>query len=179
MCTESRGASRTFNLELGAQGRVALGLARAQLVQHLLECARPFHAVPLRVLHAKLPQSFDDPDVLGILCDRTDTKILGEIHDRADHGDRLGVLENVGNEAAVDLDVIDGQGREIFQGIGPRAKIIERETAAHGPQVAHERQGLGEIQHRNGLGDLKGDQRGSDSRAANQSLDALEKGRVR
>ena len=77
----------------------------------------------------------------------------------------LGVagLVHAFDEAAVDLDHVEAEVAEVPEPGRPGAEVVEREGAAGGADVVHEVDGLVDVLHRRGLGDLE-DQPAADAR---------------
>src|SRR5246127_5787842 len=116
-------------------------------------------AVALRVIDAEAGEHLDDLGVLGKLGDRL---LAGEVPDLVDRAHHLAVdriAQDLAHEAAVDLEVIDGEVLEVSEGRQPGAEVIERELAAELFQRLDEAVGLREARHRRGFRDLEADLR--------------------
>ncbi|CAJ6454609.1 Uncharacterised protein [Burkholderia pseudomallei] len=101
-------------------------------------------------------------DVLG---DRLAIHRVPDVVDRRDDVEARGIVRDARHEAAVDLQVLDGQLLQIAERRHPGAEIVEREPAAERLQLVHEAQRAGQVRDRRRLGDLETDERGRDARA--------------
>src|SRR5258708_26015169 len=96
-------------------------------LQHAL---RLRDAVALSVVDAQALQHVDDFLILGEFGDRLFAGEVTDFVDRAHHFPIDGIVQNLFDETAVDLQVIDREVLQVSERRQPGAEIIERELAA-------------------------------------------------
>jgi hypothetical protein len=104
---------------------------------------------------------------------RDDRNVEGtrEAQDRADDLGRLGSGLKVGDEAAVDLDLVERERLEIGQRGVPGAEIVHRDADAERLQPSQQVEGAGEIADQHALGDLDLEPRWRKSRLQQDLVD--------
>ena len=80
---------------------------------------------------------------------------MPQIDDGLDHRLVVGMLADIGDEAAVDLQFVDGEAFQIVQGRIAGAEIVDGNNHAHPPDMAQHFQGLFHVLHGDAFGDFQ------------------------
>ena len=79
---------------------------------------------------------------------------LAELHERVDEGLALLVVLQLGDEGAVDLQRVDGEALEVSEGGVAGPEVIDRDPHAERLDLGEATDGVLDVAHQGGLGDL-------------------------
>src|SRR5690606_22674541 len=113
--------------------------------------------IPLRAIDAVLAQQVERARVLHEFRNDALAERAPDLYDRADETLVDGIVQQVADEAAVDLQVVDRELPQVVEGAEARSKVIEGEAAPDLAQGIDHAPGLFVVGDRRGLGDLEGD----------------------
>src|ERR1700682_512488 len=113
--------------------------------------------IALGVVDAKTAQHVDDFQILGKLRDGLLSGQMADLVDGTHHFPIDGVMQNLLDEAAVDLQVVDREMLQVTERRQARTEVVERELAAQFLQSLNEAVRLGETRDGGRLGDLEAD----------------------
>src|SRR5581483_10882797 len=104
----------------------------------LLERTGAAEVEPLAVVDADVLQELDRRIVADELGDRPAAQAARDVHDRTHDQLVGGVGDEVGDELAVDLQVVELEVLEVVEGGEPRTEVVQREMAAEAAQLPRE-----------------------------------------
>ena len=142
---------------------------RARSAFQRLDRLRRRDIVPLRILDADVGEPRQHLRGIDAFGDRADPHRLTDLRDGLDQSAIDPVVRHVVHELPVDLQEVDRQVLQEYEGREPAAEVVEREPAAALAQLADEVLCIGEAAHGGRLGHLEAQRAGLTSAAISAS----------
>src|SRR5580658_3497929 len=103
-------------------------------------------------------QRLEPPDLLTALhtfCDHRKTQRVAESDDRPDDCSVVVPSVQVGDEAAIDLETLDGEPLQVTERGVPGAEVVYLDMEAQLSNPLQDRNGFTRLTHKSALGDLQ------------------------
>src|ERR671936_1743697 len=130
-------------------------LLGAEKLRHRIGVDRPAEEETLCLLAAKTAQEMLLAFVLDAFGDYREAKRMRHLDDGAHDGGVAALLQDAGDERAVDLQRGERKAREVSEARVARAEVIDRDANARSGKRAHGADGVTRILHQLALGDLE------------------------
>ncbi len=125
--------------------------------------------IALREIAVERRKSTPDLGALDSLGDDVEAEVPGEIDRRADDRRVVRIVDHVGDEGAVDLELVDGQALEVRERRVAGAEVVDGKPDARLAEHREHLAGTERVSHEGALGDLELETAGLDAPAMEKS----------